>query len=555
MEQQSIAAMRSDRSGLGTVITIVALALGILLIVLLGQSYFTENVIDLAGAEHAGIVALTLAESAVQEMMARFACRVNDPADPLFLKFRAAAMQSGDWSSLPHGSIADTPRTRVLMAEEPAYRTGGFKLVECEARFSAPRPAVNLPFESFGSVSFRARVEATGRTKIIRTFAAQQDYKLVMVTLPRPFDQLPLCIRDAGALVGGEVTNVWIRQIADLMLKVDDQLYAHRADSRIRRLAAQVDAARRVFDEIPITLAQAVRLKLERHGFQPGSGPASTARIHQFQLPMLAFRAPTDEREPPIDGADIHIANQLVAIQQRLTQLVDRLPASDTPNAEQSVPILIELMTMMRDHNNLVKKWQDFLAEYDSEPARNIDKVFAHLTPEAMKRKAFLVFKPSRSGDPARELKTLQRRLGRLSGAVMVEKYGMPLDLRDFRVRGKLVIASMGDVVLGETGIEGESDRLTVVCFGRLRLSGKIRASLASMGTLEIAGRTELLGSLILGARPPASLAGLTVRYDPLVRAGTAPVGQNVVPNLAYYYVGMGPSITGQSVERGRRSR
>jgi hypothetical protein len=87
-----------------------------------------------------------------------------------------------------------------------------------------------------------------------------------------------------------------------------------------------------------------------------------------------------------------------------------------------------------------------------------------------------------------------------LSGVVFLDnRGGSPLELREKTIPGCLVLVATGDVHLSNVGPrDSRSHRFTVLVEGRLSLKGRIRATVISGGTLEMAPETQVVGGLFL---------------------------------------------------------
>jgi hypothetical protein len=393
-------------------------------------------------------------------------------------------------------------------------------------------------------------VRSTVKPYVRRAYSAHQDFKTALLTMPRPFDQMLVCIRAPDLLVNDRRTNLRAEKLEEIRTLLARELPKLSAAAAGSSVAGAIDELRADLEATP---------SYSVDGGRKG--------IHPFVPEMLAFALPRRQPgEPDAVGELSDLSRSLDSIWTRIEGHVKDLPRRLAPDDGRRAPERKDLESIrrlvegMREHQTRILDWQGRFSEYTGEARDDLESRFLYLEEPAISRKAFLTLSDTdpagRPVDVTKELGLLMKRLGRLSGVILVRNPSRPLDLSRVKVRGKLVLGVTGEVVLSGTTLAGETDRLTVISYGRMSLEGRVHASLAALGDLEVsASGCELTGNLVVRRPAAGRLRPLTIRHDPLVQAGHGEAGQSVVENRAYYHVAMGPFIAGREVERSRADR
>jgi hypothetical protein len=103
-------------------------------------------------------------------------------------------------------------------------------------------------------------------------------------------------------------------------------------------------------------------------------------------------------------------------------------------------------------------------------------------------------------------------------------------------------------VRVGDTARAGADDHVSVVTSGPLVVTGNVTGGLAALGKLTLEGSCVITGSLVIARPESGSLAGLTVKHDPAMSALRP--GANGRYDPRYYYVAVGPALTGKEIGR-----
>lgn len=498
-----------------------------------------------------GDLAQLAAESAVEEMMARVKSALNDPEHPLFEAIRAEvyAGQSGRLLLSEHLELS---ALEELLGEESA---DGVSLTDWTAEVAYQRQFEDLPYERFGLLLYSARATAAipGGETVARRVSIGQGFKVVLATLPRPFEQTALFVADGSSLTD-----------------------ADRISALRRRALGEVDVHRRLIDR-----AMAV-------------APASLLRRYQDVRTFIPSDAELEERVPewPIgpDHFFFAVGTEWQTYPLNILDLEGELSRAevesrDARRAAESALAAVEAAPESREaHEQFLSALQDSLSETQGRLDRIwvFREAYQTLSPEEGDRYTAVRTELSRLGldhwrrvagfvlrdEPGRPaggaLQTLRQRLPVLNGVVLVEDAEVPLTVTG-DIRGKLVlVVHGGTLVLRDTGAGArDRDLFTVVALGaRVVVRGEVHATLALLpgggedgqagvpSTLEMAPGATLHGGLVAAELPPEQ-----ARHGEVVRrlkyhSGSTTEESAEGASIRHYVVQVSPRNVFRKVER-----
>ena len=541
---------RGRRRGLGALVVLACIALGVLAIVGIQQGFFASHLSLQAARVTGGSAATALADSAVNESLWRFESGANDPSSPLFERLRREVL-APHLGALDLTDILGVEQARRLTSR-PEYRS--CSLERCEAQVVYQRQFEDLPFERFGLVRFRARVASRPvfGPSLVRDVEVARSFKVVLATVPRPFDQCALFVGEAGS-------------VTDLpALNRKRQRYLEQADETVRWLEEAQTWA-------PPELAPRYARALSAAG-TPDSRRAAVPVADEDPKGLLFGNWPDDlsfslqdldpiarlERDEAAFSPDFARLRESRAALQATTGDVAAHEAY-LRVSDRALRNLTELLARFWVHK------ENFRTVGTSDPLHaRVAARLKYLRLEHWRRLAFFVLRESAAeGGINAQFAKLRERLQPLNGVVLVENSSEPLRLSG-QFRGKLVVVvTQGGVVLdGVNQNAREQDLLSVVSLGGpVTLSGEMHATVAMACPAEGAGAaslpplvvrpdTRLHGGLVLEKMPARSeLAGRLYR-DSRFDSGTTGPGPKQKPRPSLYVVGVGPVPVYRRVER-----
>jgi hypothetical protein len=529
---------------------LACIALGVLTVIGIQQGFFASHLSLQAARVTGGSTATALADSAVNEALWRFESGANEPSNPLFEQLRREVL-APRMGELDLKEFLDLEQTRRL-GERPEYRA--CSLERYEARVVYQRQFEDLPFERFGLVLFRARVASKPvfGPSLVREVETARGFKVVLGTIPRPFDQCALLVGEAGS-------------VTDLpALNRKRQRYLEQADEAIRWLEeAQASA--------PAELSPKYARALSAVG-TPESRRAAVPVIDEEPKGILFGDWP-DKLHFPLQDLDTAARLELdeTAYAPDFARLRESRAAMQATSgdaaaheaflqaSQQALRNLTELTARLWVHK------ENFRTVGTSEPLHaELTTRLKYLRLDHWRRLAFFVLRESAAeGGINTQFAKLRERLKPLNGIVLIENSAEPLRLSG-EFAGKLVVVvTQGGVVLDGVNRQApEQDLLTVVSLGGpVTLSGEMHATVAmaspadgggagSLPPLVIKPDTRLHGGLVLEKMPAGSeLAGRLYR-DSRFDSGTTGPGPRQKPRLSHYVVGVSPAPVYRKVER-----
>jgi hypothetical protein len=148
----------------------------------------------LAARELAGVRAQAIAESAIEEVAHRIATGVNDPESALYSAFREELARRGSLD-VPPQALGGQPRTHALAAAPPYG--GEVRLESVSARVAHSAAVVPSPRRAYERTGLLAYEAAARSGAVVRRVRVEQEFRVALVTLPRPFDRMAFYVDDA----------------------------------------------------------------------------------------------------------------------------------------------------------------------------------------------------------------------------------------------------------------------------------------------------------------------------------------------------------------------
>ena len=544
-----------SRRGAGFLTWIALILLVVLGVMAWSQQRATGEATLAVSRSMAGELGQSLGQSVLEEAMHRVRSGANDPASPLFelLRKPVAAPAVGQ---LPLTAQV-TAEYAGQMLDRPPFKAFSFTGPQAEVVYQ--RQLDDLPYERTGLIHYWTRVVgAAGISEsVVREVHAYQELRAVLITTPRPFDEMPIYLGRASALTDLHAAN------------------EHRA-----KLIAQYTRAYQAL-------------------FAAHAAAQGTAKDHYAK--MLGEAAPPGQiaqSAPPLpEEPDAHVtalwmhgqgfALEAMDIAKRLAPMVGEgerrtredeaasraAVASPTSEAahEHMRDVASETLTLLL--GEMLRVWGFTRAftfvpradpQWDLWERRGTER----LSYEAFRRKAFFVI----SEEPAwgqlglaqpqwellrKKVATPTGQQMELNGVVVVENETEPLTLSG-DLHGKLIVmATRGGLVLKDLNPEPlPGDSLVIVAAGGpIDISGKINAAVVATPLVDAGGHqslprvtvhpeTVIRGGLFLPGGVAAADWNGMVEHDDRYYSGPEGSWHD------HYYVGIAPRASFRQVVR-----
>lgn len=505
---------------LATVMTFVALA----------RAFYSKGVTGQVVRSSLGIQAQTIAESAAEEALVELRRRVNDPAQPIYAELREE-VYAGESSEFELG--LDTPQLDRMYERYPEISP--FYLHERTAKVKFQKQFTVVPYERFGLIQVRTTVRRDlGLTSTVsRTVEQGVEFKVHLVSTPRPFDQ----------------TAVYVHQGAELL---------ERPYQLIEDVLQSIEFRRSEHEDI-------VDMMDRRKGAVPFNGAAMLSRYQGVTVPESAFwrkkvpllkapaalfalgRAPDGvSLEHLAIGERIREANEEVRrAEEALAESRDRLER-DFEVIEHHNDYLAKLRVTLGAYSEMIGRMESFrklFQIWDGDEYGSLAPFAYKLEPREWRRKAGFVLDRSPDGDSPQQV--LDRVLGQPQGAYGVFYTNWPtrnISLANKRIKGRVVIVAEATTVnLSNVGPASPDDLLTIVSFGRVSVSGDVNASVLALGSLDFAPDAKLEGNLILRRVPSSSNLRGHVTHDRKFYSGRTTSDDASGAKTQYYWVSVAP--------------
>jgi hypothetical protein len=187
-----------QRRGAGTLLWVALGLLAALAVMTLYQRFFASHVTETVERTMASELAQHLGHSVLEEAIHAVRTRVNDPVQDLFYDLRRPVTRPDPgYLAVP---LKDVGAEADALVSSGALAQFSFSRARCEVVYQ--RQFDDLPDERFGLLHLWTRTTgAVGAGEAVtREVHAYHQFKTVLVTPPRPFDELPFYFGRAGTL-------------------------------------------------------------------------------------------------------------------------------------------------------------------------------------------------------------------------------------------------------------------------------------------------------------------------------------------------------------------
>ncbi|MBI4870874.1 MAG: DUF2975 domain-containing protein [Candidatus Riflebacteria bacterium] len=542
---------RALRRGIGALIAIVLILVAVMTVMGISQSFFSTHVVDKAMRSSAGNVALALAESAVQELLLAVQWEVNRPGEAYYEGLRRPVQGAGDggftlMSANPPGPDVPLPAVRRL-SSMPAY--SGFQIDSILAEVSFRRPLGGLTYETEGLLRVGAKVSSQRHSSVVRGVDVYRDFKVVLVSPPRPFDQLSFFLFQVDPLLGtsaGEANDRIVRAYDQLRRMVEELL---------PKLIEQAQKAGSEAAEVESRANQALS-KLKPWVPPSIDNPPTdeVAFAHKFKEPLLLIAVQDLPRleeiylTPAIQANRDAIKAAEADLEKKKQAAESAANGTDVAAGKQAALDLIASIEALggryHERTELYRKFQQQFYEKSGNAYRLWQSNFIPKLDKARwQRKATYVVDSQTAFDE------LWARLGnRLNGIVYA---GCALRLPS-AWKGKAVIAATQAVGLPDLTIQDRTkDQLTVIGFSEIVVEGsKCDAAIivAPGGDLRQSGAVKYYGQLVFAGelKRPEQLKGSIERNRYLFSGNS----EDPKPKLDHLMVAVSPQVRLRGVYR-----
>lgn len=517
---------------LATVMSFVAIA----------RAFYSKGVTGQVVRSSLGIQAQTIAESAAEEALVELRRRVNDPEQPIYAELREE-VYAGESSEFELG--LDTPQLDRMYEQYPEISP--FYLHERTAKVKFQKQFTAVPYERFGLIQVRTTVrrDLSLTSTVSRTVEQGVEFKVHLVSTPRPYDQTAVYVHE-----GAELLERPYQLIEDTLQSIEFRRSEHEDI---------VDMMDRRKDAVPFN----GRAMLSRY---EGIVVPESAYWRE-KVPLLRSPAALFALGRPPGGVSL----EHLGIQEKIREAGEDVRRAEEALAESRDRLERDFEVIER-HNDYLSKLRVTLGAYSEmigrmESFRKLFQVwdgdkysslapFAYkLEPREWRKKAGFVLDRSPDGDSPQQV--LDRVLSQPQGAYGVFYTNWPtrtINLANKRIKGRVVLVAEATTVnLENVGPASEDDLLTVVSFGRVRVSGNVNASVMALGALDFAGDAKLEGNLVLN-RVPSTTSGIGghVTYDRKLHSGRTTSNDASGAKTQYYWVSVAPRPIYTSIGGGK---
>lgn len=533
-------AARPRRAGMGMLLIVILILVTVMTFVALARAFFSRGVTSQVLRSSLGVQAQSIAESAVEEGLSELRRRVNDASDPIFVPFREE-VYSGEETEIPIS--LQTPLLEGLLARYPDLAQ--FDLESCGAVVNFQRQFSAVPYERFGLAKVSATVSRSLglTTRVTRRVELGVEFKVQLLSTPRPFDQTAVYVQDGDSLLRAP-----FQTLDDVIQSIEYRRSEH--EDMVDRMESQKGT-------VPFN-GEAM---LARHqGVSIPEPDYWRSKVPMLEEPAALFalgRAPDGIHLEHLGIAEaIRSAHRRVQDAEEAYQDARSQLESDFHRQDRHNDYLNKLKILLGAYSEMVGKMENFRGLFqiwDGDKHAALAGFDYKLTPDEWRRKATFVLDrhPGRLS-PQTVLDTLLRERGRLDGVFYSNWPGKSLRLRGRNLPGRAVlVAEQTEVSLHNVNTgTGPDDLLTVVSFGNLRLSGKIRASILALGSVQIEPGTEIVGNLVFREVPDTRDLKGRVEHDPRYFSGRTTSQSTRGAKTQYYWVTVAPRPIYKAVYR-----
>ena len=521
--------------GIGVFFVVIVTLVVLVAFIGVFQMGFSRQVVDQVTRASLGEICLVIAESATNEAIHQIRQRVNKPDDRLFMQFRQEVLANQD------GTIPLEIELKEIykLLDSNHYRR--FYLDEVKAEVLYQKQFSKVPYEKYGiiAVTVKAGTNLSLTDKVTRTVQTGYEFKIALVSAPRPFDQVTLMVTEANSLVRDANYRVQ-ESIRDL------ESAASERDELVSLLVAEKDS---------ITSFDANKAIADLKNIKIPSKESVADNVHEFLEPLTVFtvRETVDltqldlpQRLDDATRAVADLADDYRRARDRLERNIDSESANTNYHST-----LSQWVEVHQERISAVEDFQDFFTEYSGAARNDLSQFYFKLDEMEWRRKAFYTIRGA-EGDVNKQLDELRQKLVPINGVVFIEnpKQTLNLEGNKSQFNGNVIIVASGNVNIGGTYSSGGSDLLTVVSYGTIAVDGHCRASIIANKRASVNSMAQITGNLVLQeVRDFSALRGKVIK-DPRLYSGRTVPGDTTGAYTDYYYVAIGPGETYRHIGR-----
>lgn len=521
-------------------LVIVLTLVAVMTFIFIARAVFTSSVTSEVLRSSLGIQCQTLAESAAEEALVRLRESVNDPAHAIYPQFRREvyAEQNGDFAVDLELPVFDQMRSKN-------ENLRSFYLAERGATVAFQRQFSSMPYERFGLLKVGTRVSTDLRfaDTVTRRVELGIEFKVNLLSLPRPFDQTCVYIHDADGILRPAQ-----QRMEDALSEIERRRSEHQ--ELTDRVESQKDSL--PFDGTGMH-SRYVGVRIPPREFWEAKAPPIDAPAAVYGL---------GRNDAGIELAELQIGESASQAHEALRQTEEACAQARTRlegdflNEERHNDYLEKQRIMLGAYSQLLGLMERFRATfqvYDGEKYAVLAPFGYKLGREDWRRKVtFDLDRDPEGRTPQQVFDGLLKENPRLYGVFYTSKPGAVLQLKGRSVPGRVVlVAEETALEVGDfNGAAGDTDLFTIVSFGSMRLSGKVHAAVMALGGCSMEPGTEIRGSLVLDR--VASLADVAgrVKYERKYYSGRTTTDDTSGAFSDYYFVSLASRPVYKSVER-----
>lgn len=515
-----------QRGGIGFLILLILAMTAVLGVFVVYQSMFGSQLSDQTGKLVTDLAGDALADSALEEGLAYIARQAKDPGSEIGEILRTEVFHPAT------GEVDLTGKLRLSSASDltgsPPFR--GFRLEDLEARILFQQPIEDNAYERWGHLRVRgtARGPERGKSVTKRRLESLHSFQVVMVSVPRPFDDLGLYLGRTRGILDLDWANA---QRSELFVAMKE-LHAKLPQLRQNAPPDVVPEYDEMFDRMLSPEELEARLppfpvddqaKLSSLVFNPQAMNLATLSLSK----NLAQEV--QKRKEVYQQFEESLKNLASGTAEAHRQMLDALEALLGATDE----VLLSLWTLQSGVRLHAPGQEDYQNLLEREP---------RLSLEHFRRKATCVLRPDpATGSVQGPFEAFLERYAPLSGVILVQGPSPPLVLKG-SIPGQLVIVveGIGAALEGVTSGTDPADELVIGVFGGVvTVEGAVKAALivdrgpAPDGELgpetrvEIPEGARIEGALLMRSFSPESVLEGTITRNEVHHVDAQPTGNS----------------------------
>jgi hypothetical protein len=541
-----------NRKGAGVFVVLIGIILFSLFTFGVHNYLFVQRVSQDVSVVSLGGIATVLAESAVAEASAYISKKINTPGEMLFDKFRR---QSGGMSHFDF-DIA-VPLSADIIANWPKWN---FSLTDGKVKVKVlfQRAFNDLNYEKYGALKISAEVKVrSGFTTLVKRSAETiREFKQVLVTTPRPFEQMTFYLNDITGYINPAEENGRIGASIDA---INNNLPARRQTliDELDRVASEYGA-----DTSPlknILISKPLNQSIPPLKNFPADFALFSTLPYLSDLRYLDVPTKIQEMEPGIQAAITRVQNATRAVWDSIVAAID---ASDQSASGVYGP-MTEFADATKELSELHVERLNYYSIFQSQTGfatgglkTRLNNFFAKFgTMAEWKAKAFHLIDEN-IDDINTAFSYIMSEYQPLNGIVFVNNPSQALRIENVSIFGKLIVVTSGDIELNNVvPYRNEEHLFTAISYGEMRLSGVVGGSLCPMNGYKIATvSSSLKGNMVLPKVFDSTQFKGNLSYNEFIFSGTTTTSSDSNAKLPYYFMGLGPRTVNRNFSRSQSS-